>query len=142
MKKYRVVIDTNVLIAALRSNKGASFRLLTLIDSTKFELHLSVPLILEYEAVAKRLLSDTALSEQDIDDILDYLCKVGRRQDIFFLWRPFLKDPNDDMVLELAVTGNCDVIISYNKKDFAGVDQFGLRVLSAKEFLKEIGELP
>lgn len=141
MKQYHIVIDTNLLAAALQSRRGASYRLLTLIDSGKFVIHLSVPLVLEYEDVAKRLVGDRLLTEQDIDDLLDYLCAVARRHKVFYLWRPFLKDPKDDMVLELAVTASCDFIVTYNRQDFQGVDCFGLRVVTPKELLEEIGEL-
>ncbi len=141
MKRYQVVIDTNVLIAALRSRRGASHRLFLLIGSAKFDINVSVPLILEYEDAAKRFTTETALSNENIDDILDYLCTVANRRQIFYLWRPFLQDPKDDMVLELAVTANCGLIITYNKKDFEGADRFGIRVVTPKEFLEEIGEL-
>ena len=142
MEQPRIVIDTNVLVAALRSKRGASYKLLNIINSEKFSIHISVPLVLEYEDVAKRLLEDIPLTEQDVDDILDYLCAVAQRHQIFYLWRPFLKDPKDDMVLELAVTANCDFIVTYNKRDFQGAERFGLRVVTSKEFLEEIGELP
>lgn len=141
MKPCNIVIDTNVLVAALRSKRGASYKLLTLINSEKFRTRISVPLALEYEDVAKRLLADIPLTEQNVDNILDYLCAVAQRQQIFYLWRPFLQDPNDDMVLELAVAANCDFIVTYNKRDFRGAERFGLRVVTPKEFLKEIGEL-
>lgn len=142
VSEYQIVIDTNVFIAALRSRRGASHRLLLLLGSEKFATNISVPLILEYEAVAKRQLDELPLSEQDIEDILDYLCAVASHITVFYLWRPFLKDPKDDMVLELAVTANCDFIITYNKRDFEGVEQFGIGLLTPKEFLQEIGELP
>jgi len=142
MDQYHIVIDTNVLAAALQSKRGASYRLLMLINSGKFTIHISVPLVLEYEDVVKRLLADIPLTEQDIDDILDYLCAVAQQEQIFYLWRPFLKDPKDDMVLELAVTASCDFIVTYNKRDFQGAERFGLRVVTPKEFLEEIGELP
>jgi len=142
MKRLEVVIDTNMLVSALKSKRGASFKVLTLIGQSKFDINLSVPLILEYEDVAKRLIGETALNEEDINDILDYICSVSSCREIFYLWRPFLKDPKDDMVLELAVTSNCDMIITYNKKDFKGVEKhFGIRLLSSKELLFEIGEL-
>lgn len=142
MNGLEVVIDTNVLVSALRSKRGASFKILTLIGQNKFDINLSVPLMLEYEDVAKRLIGETALNEADINDILDYICSVSNRREIFYLWRPFLKDPKDDMVLELAVTSNCDMIITYNKKDFKGVEEyFGIRLLTPKELLLEIGEL-
>lgn len=142
MEQPRIVIDTNVLVATLQSKWGASYKLLSLINSEKFSIHVSVPLVLEYEDVAKGLLADIPLTEQDVDDILDYLCAVAQRHQIFYLWRPFLKDPKDDMVLELAVTANCDFIVTYNKRDFQGAERFGLRVVTPKEFLEEIGELP
>jgi putative PIN family toxin of toxin-antitoxin system len=137
----RIVIDTNVFVSALLSRQGASFRLLSLIDSGKFELCLSVPVVLEYEAVAKRQVRNTKLSASDIDAIIDYLCLVASHFKIYYLWRPILKDPNDEMVLELAVTANADVIVTYNKTDFKGSESFGIHVLTAQEFLSEIGEI-
>lgn len=136
-----VVIDTNVLVSALRSRRGASFRLLELLGSDKYNVSVSVPLVLEYEAAVKRLLGEIALSDEDIDNVIEYICSVARHQQISFLWRPFLKDVRDDMVLELAVSAGCDTIVTYNKKDFVGVEEFGIQAKSAKEFLQEIGEI-
>lgn len=141
MTKTQVVLDTNVIVSGLRSQRGASYKLLMLVGRANFELNLSVPLFLEYEDVAKRLLEQIPLNEDDVDNILDYLCQMANRREIFYLWRPFLKDPKDDMVLELAVSGQCQVIITYNKRDFAGIEQFGLQVMDPKEFLETIGEL-
>lgn len=141
MKPLQIVIDTNVIVSALRSSWGASYKLLWMIDSDKFEVNVSLPLILEYEGVAKRLLGEIALTEEEIDDIIDYICRVANCQEIFYLWRPFLRDAQDEMVLELAVAAQCDAIITYNKTDFKGVDRFGLRVITPKTFLEEIGEL-
>lgn len=112
-----------------------------LTNSGRFSIHISVPLVLEYEDVAKRLLEDILLTEQDVDNILDYLCAVAKRQQIFYLWRPVLKDPKDDMVLELAVAANCDFIVTYNERDFQGAERFDLHVVTPREFLEEIGEL-
>jgi len=78
-----------------------------LADSGLFEVNLSVPLFAEYEAVARRMLDQTQLTEQDPEDILDYICAVANKRQIFFLWRPFLPDPGDDMALELAVAAGC-----------------------------------
>jgi putative PIN family toxin of toxin-antitoxin system len=137
----KIVIDTNVLISALRSKHGASHKLLMLAGGVKFRTALSVPLVLEYEEVAGRLAGETELTLSDIGDIIDYLCKTADHTKIFYLWRPILKDPADDMVLELAVSAVCDVIVTYNKKDFGVAERFGIRVMTAKEFLQEIGEL-
>ena len=142
MSRPRIVIDTNVLISALYSRRGASFKLLSLIDKGKFEVNISVPLVLEYEQIARNSISRIALSKEDIGDILDYICKVSNQRKVFYLWRPILKDPKDEMVLELAVNAGCDFIVTYNKGDFEGAERFGLQVVTPKEFLVKIGELP
>jgi putative PIN family toxin of toxin-antitoxin system len=142
MEVPQVVINASALVSALRSRRGASHLLLTLVDSGRFEVNLSVPLFLEYQEVSKRLVGEIPLSEQDTDDILDYLCQVANRWPVFDLWRPFLRDPADDMVLEVAVAAKCEYIVTYNRRDFQGAEQFGIRVRTPKEFLQEIGVLP
>ncbi len=137
-----IVLDTNVLISALRSRRGASFRLLSLVGTGRFDIALSVPLVLEYEGVADRMLADLAVSAGDLSDILDYLCSVAIHRPIFFLWRPTLPDPKDDVVLELAVDAGAPVIVTFNLRDFVGVDRFGIRALTPREYLQEIGEIP
>ena len=137
----QIVIDTNVIVAALRSRRGTSHRLLRLIDSGKFEINVSVPLVLEYEDAGKSILDEIGLREEDIKDVIDYICKVSNHHKVYYLWRPFLRDPKDDMVLELAVAGGCEIIVTYNVKDFDGVEEFGIQVMTAKEFLENIGEL-
>ncbi len=74
--------------------------------------------------------------------MLDFHCRVARRHRIFFVWRPFLRDPRDDMVLELAVKAGCEFIVTFNGRDFAGVEEFGIRALPPAAFLREIGVLP
>jgi putative PIN family toxin of toxin-antitoxin system len=142
MKPLQIVIDTNVFIAALRSQYGASYKLFMLLGSGKFEINLSVPLAIEYEEAAKQLIGKTSLRGRDIEDILDYVCSVANRRKVYYLWRPFLIDPKDDMVLEVAVEAGCGIIVTYNKAHFEGVKRFGIRVLTAPEFLRAIGELP
>jgi len=137
-----IVLDTNVLISALRSRRGASFRLLSLVGAGRFDIALSVPLVLEYEGVADRMLADLAVSAGDLSDILDYLCSVAIHRPVFFLWRPTLPDPKDDMVLELAVDAGAPVIVTFNVRDFIGVDRFGIRALTPREYLQQIGEIP
>lgn len=141
MKKHKIVIDTNVMVAALKSERGASYKLLSIIDEEKFQISISVSLIFEYEDVLKRGDLKLNLETKDIDDILDYICKVADKREIFYLWRPYLKDPKDDLLLELAVESESDFIITYNKKDFEGIDKFGLHALTPKEFLEKIGEI-
>ncbi|HVR95085.1 MAG TPA: putative toxin-antitoxin system toxin component, PIN family [Thermoanaerobaculia bacterium] len=141
MPVQRVVLDTNVLVAASRSKWGASAKLLSLVGTGLFEVCVSVPLLLEYESVITRDVKPNSSDWRVRMDILDYLCAVAERQEIFFLWRPHLRDPKDDMVLEAAVAGGCSRIISYNKRDFSGVEAFNVTVSSPKEFLEAIGEL-
>ncbi|MBN1352251.1 putative toxin-antitoxin system toxin component, PIN family [candidate division KSB1 bacterium] len=134
--KFNIVIDTNVIVSALRSRKGASFELVSLLESDAFGISISVPLILEYESVLFRELKHLTLHQKDIEYFLDYLCTIGNKFDIHYLWRPFLKDPNDDFILELAVTSGSDFIVTFNKKDFEGVDKFGIDALTPQEFLR------
>jgi putative PIN family toxin of toxin-antitoxin system len=140
MPHLNIVIDTNIVVSALRSQLGASYKLLALVGTGKFDISVSVALILEYEAAAKRLLGKRfALTAADIDTVLDYVCSVGQQHKIHFLWRPALPDPSDDLVLELAVASNANAIVTYNKTDFSGADRFGIRLLTAHEFPREIG---
>jgi len=136
--KYKIVLDTNVLVTALLSRSGASFKLLSMIDDERIEIVLSTPLVKEYEDVLKR--KKFTLNNQDIDDILDYICSIASHHTIYYLWRPILKDVKDDMVLELAVKANA-LIITHNKKDFEEANKFHLPVLQANEFLHLLGEI-
>lgn len=135
-----VVLDTSVVIAGLRSRRGASFQVLSRLESSAFDINLSVPLVLEYEAVARRQARELGLTYEDIDDVLDYLCRIASRRHIFYLWRPFLPDPRDDMVLEVAVEAGCDYIVTFNIRDFAGVEQFGIRAIHPGAFLELLGD--
>ncbi len=135
----RVVIDTNVLVAALRSSTGAAFQVLKLMRYGRFEFALSVPLFLEYEDVLKRP-GMVPLPTGRIDQLLELLAVTGAPYDIFFLWRPFLKDKKDDMVLELALAGGCAAIVTYNQKDFVGVAQLGIQAWTPHELLIQLGE--
>lgn len=136
MRKYSIVIDTNVIISAFRSRKGASFKLISLLEYDIFNVNISVPLILEYESILIRELKNIRLNKKDIDVFLDYFCKIGKKYNIYYLWRPFLKDPKDDFLLELAYTSESDFIITYNIKDFKGSIEFGIKVLTPQQFIE------
>lgn len=127
-------------MSGLQSRNGFSFKLLSIIDDERFQVFLSVPLLLEYEEVSKRNKSKIKLEKTDIDSVLDYFCSIADKRKIFYLWRPYLKDPKDDMILELAVESECDYIITFNKKDFEGIERFGLKAITPKKFLEIIGE--
>ena len=100
-----------------------------------------MPLVLESEAVAKRMSRTFGLTHQDIDDAIDYLCSVGKHRKVHFLWRPNLKDPSDDFVLELAVESESKYIVTHNIKDFIGAKKFKTSVIIPREFLRIIGAL-
>lgn len=142
MFPIQIILDTNILDAALRSRNGASFLLLSLLPSEKFVLNVSVPLILEYEDVLKRSTAELNFTIEEMDQLLDGICAMANRHDVFYLWRPLLRDPGDDLILELAVKANCNYIVTYNKQDFEGVEAFGVNVIDSREFLQIIGELP
>jgi len=139
-KEYQIVIDTNVFITALRSRRGASYKLL-FETRKKYELNISPALIFEYESIAKRELHNLKISEEHIESVLDMICAISNKCEIFFLWCPQLKDPKDDHILELAIESQSKYIITYKKRDFKGVDKFGIEVLTPKEFLEIIGEI-
>jgi putative PIN family toxin of toxin-antitoxin system len=136
-----IIIDTNVMVAGLRSRRGSAFRLLTLVGMGQFDIHLSVPLVLEYEEVLLRELPHLQVPRTVVEDVLDFHCTVATRHQIFFLWRPYLPDPSDDMLLELAVVARCDFIVTYNLRDFVGVERFALRAIEPGTFLRHIGAL-
>ncbi len=137
-----IVIDTNVLVAARRSSRGASARLVSLIGKGFFDLHLSTALLLEYEEVLYRLHAEWGLRPAQTDTFLDALAYAGIPQRISFRWRGYTRDPKDAMVLELAVAAGCDYIVTYNKRDFPEVETlFGIKVVNALEFLKIIDAL-
>lgn len=137
---YQVVIDTNVLVAALLSSRGASHRLLRMVGDRRWQTNLSVPLVLEYEQTLKRVCANGPLSASDVDSVIHFLCAEANLRLIFFLWRPLLPDPKDDFVLELAVESKADFLITFNTRDFVGAERFGVRVVSPREFLAIIGE--
>lgn len=134
----QIVIDTNVLITGLRSRNGSAFQLLKLVGSQQFDIHLSVPLVLEYEEVLLRELSNLSISAADVQDLIDFHCSVAVHHQIFFLWRPYLPDPKDDMVLELAVKAGCDSVVTYNVRDFVGIERLGVSAIRPAEFLESI----
>ena len=136
-----IVLDTNVIIDALRSRRGASNKLLSLVGTQRFEIHDSVALILEYEEVLQRQRNELGLSEDEISVFIDSLCAMAHHHQIYFLWRPYLSDVNDDLVLELAVSANCEYILTHNVRDFRGSERFGVQAITPKEFLQIIREV-
>jgi putative PIN family toxin of toxin-antitoxin system len=133
----RVVLDTCILFSALRSSMSASHRIIKSLPSPSFVPLISTPVFFEYEEVLRRPKQYPHLTEQDIDDFLDFVASACEHVRINFLWRPQLPDPDDDLILELAVSGRADAIVTFNRRDFIGSEQFGVRVIGPKELMKE-----
>ena len=133
--------DTNILISAQRSKRGASSKLISLVGTGRFEIRVSVPLIFEYEEVLLRQRRELGLTRDGVSDLIDAICALAVGHEIHFLWRPYLRDPKDHLILEVAVAAGCGYIVTYNKRDFQGVETLGIEAVDAREFLDIIGEL-
>lgn len=131
----RVVFDTNVLFSALHSRLGVSFRLLSMVGPSRFALQVSAPLIAEYEAILKR--GQLALSDDQIDDVIDFVCANSEHHKIFYLWRPALKDPDDDFLLELAVKAQA-TIVTWNTADFKKAAVFNVPAITPRTLLQQL----
>jgi putative PIN family toxin of toxin-antitoxin system len=142
MKITRVVLDTNILIAASRSRSGASFALLQALRDGQYIALASVPLMLEYEAVLKRSehLAAGGRTVPMTDAFLDALSLRIEPVHLHYLWRPQLRDPDDEMVLETALNGRADALVTINVTDFAAADRFRLPVLKPGVFLRHLNE--
>jgi predicted nucleic acid-binding protein len=135
-------IDTNVLAAAMRSRNGASFALFKAIGTGLFRHAVSTAVDLEYEDVLLRQAEALGYTEADVVSVIDYIIGSAILVPIHYRWRPFLRDPSDECLLELAVAAGAGAIVTYNKKDFRDVEsKFGIRIQTALEFLQEKGVL-
>ena len=133
----RIVLDTSVLVAAMKSSRGASYQLLARIPSPDFQPALSIALYTEWRAVLSRPEHLPAnINPEQMQRFLRYLMSVSHLQDIHYLWRPFLRDPDDDMVLECAVASSSPYIITHNVRDFQRSNALGVTALSPADFLK------
>lgn len=142
LQPYQIVVDTNVLIAAFRSQRGAAYKFFTLLNDRRWQLNLSIALVFEYEEVLKREQESIELNQQEIDALLDGLCALSNHRDIFYRWRPSARDPDDDFLIDLAVKSQASFIITYNQRDLQQATQFGIQLLTPKAFLQLVGELP
>lgn len=136
-----IILDTNVLVAAVRSPTGAAAEIMRRILQGKIKTVASVPLFMEYEAVLLRPvhLKAARVSAEDVNNLLDVLAGVVVPVEVFYLWRPQLKDANDDMVLEAAVSGQADAVVTFNIRDFLpSAEKFNLKVMTPSDFLKEL----
>jgi putative PIN family toxin of toxin-antitoxin system len=141
MKRHRVILDTNVILAAMRSQSGASHRLLMTIGHAQWQSVVTPALMYEYEDVVRRPGNVPGLSAQDITDILDLIYRKSHRQMIWFSWRPASPDPGDDLVLDAAIAGGCDFVVSFNERHLRATRDFGIEILTPAALLKLIGEI-
>jgi putative PIN family toxin of toxin-antitoxin system len=133
-----VVFDSNVIVSGLKSADGASFGLLTLVRAATLRTAVTTPLVFEYEDVCSRPGLLPHLSPKDITAFLDWFVFVSSHHEIHFLWRPLLRDPKDDMVLEAAVTASADYLVTHNTADFREAASLGIRVVTPARLLRLI----
>ena len=139
----RVVLDTNVLVATIRSRNGASFELLSLLPDPRFQIALSVVLFTEWQEVLSRPENlSPGKGPEDARGFLRYLASIAHLQDVYYLWRPFLRDPDDDMVLECAVASGSRYLVTHNLRDFKKITELGVQPLSPAEFLSLLRSAP
>jgi putative PIN family toxin of toxin-antitoxin system len=131
----RAVIDTNTIVSAMKSTLGASHAVSMAIFHRRFVPALSVPLLMEYEEVCKRPGLVPNLKHAQVDAIIDLICQRGHEQRIFFNWRPFLRDPDDDMLVELAIAARAQFIVTSNISDIAPARTLGIQVLEPRQFM-------
>ena len=132
----RIVLDTSVLVAAARSRQGASFALVSSLPDPRFEIALSVALYTEWQAVLTRPGHlPPGLGVEDVLAYLRYLTSIAHLQDVYYLWRPFLRDPDDDMVLECAVASGSQYLVTHNIRDFQRIGELGVTPITPASFL-------
>ena len=135
-----LILDTSVLIAGLRSSLGASNALLRLVGRGQFAVGLTAALVLEYEAVCMRSLDALGLTADDVRELLDYLCNVGKLAGVRYRLRPSVADPDDELVLEAAVATASEWIVTHNVRDMAvGAARYGIEVIRPGEALRRLG---
>ena len=141
MSQMRVVLDTSIVVAALRSRRGASHRLLELVAHGKVRPLVSTALFLEYEDVLMRPETRLAIKMDaaNVEGFLAAFASAAEGVEVNFRWRPQLTDPNDELVLEAAVNGAASALVTHNVRDFReAAPRFGLRVLLPRDVLKEL----
>jgi putative PIN family toxin of toxin-antitoxin system len=134
----KVVLDTSVLVAAARSQRGASHAILTRLPDARFQPVISVALFAEYRALLLRPENLPQRTALQVESFLDFLISTSYLQEVFFRWRPGLPDPDDDLILELAVAAGCRYIVTHNLRDFRGVETWGITAVTPGDFLKRI----
>ena len=135
MKPLQIVVDTNVVSAAMRSKSGVSNAFLRLLNDPRVRFHISNALLLEYEEVLRREQTALDLQDQDIEDLLDGFCAFGQKHYRLFTWRPASGDPDDDLVVDLALSARVDYLVTYNLRDLQFVEQYGIVLVTPRQVL-------
>jgi putative PIN family toxin of toxin-antitoxin system len=131
----RAVMDTNVLVAGLRSRLGASHQLLQLLRSGRWTLVLSNTVGSEYHEILHREAAALRMNHSDVDAFLDALCGFAERQNLSTTWTPAATDPDDEALVQLAREAKVQYLITHNVRHMRAAEQFGVRVLTPAEFL-------
>lgn len=135
----RVVFDTSLIVSAVRSQSGASYALLAALPHPRYQICLSVALYMEWQAVLSRPEHmPPGQTTQTTRGFLRYLASIAHLQDVHYLWRPFLRDPTDDMVLELAIASQARYIVTHNLRDFDRTISMGVVAISPGDFFQRI----
>jgi putative PIN family toxin of toxin-antitoxin system len=135
MHRFDIVVDTNVVIAAQRSRRGASNELLQRLHDPRITLPVSNTLLFECDEILHREQAGIGLTEQQIADLLDGFCRIGVKHYLSFLWRPATRDPDDDFLLDLAVTARATHVVTHNVRDLEAARPFGINVVTPGQFL-------
>ncbi|HEY1685117.1 MAG TPA: putative toxin-antitoxin system toxin component, PIN family [Tepidisphaeraceae bacterium] len=131
----KIILDTNVIIAARRSRNGASFQLVSMIGKGQFELIMSVALALEYEYVLNEQFADVGMDKADISDFVSFLCANSLRYEVKLSGWPITADLGDEFIARLALTSGCDFLVTHNIRHLGAVTDLGIKLVTPKQFL-------
>jgi putative PIN family toxin of toxin-antitoxin system len=132
-----VVLDTNVWVAALRSRRGASRAVIDRVLDGDLRMHLTVPLVLEYEDVLTRQRTQIGFRSNEVRAFVDLICAIGEPHKVHYLWRLQVPDPDDAHVLEAAVSSGCSHLVTFNKRDLGAAITFGIKLVTPRELLRQ-----
>jgi putative PIN family toxin of toxin-antitoxin system len=138
MKPLQLVMDTSVLIAGLRSKRGASQAVLRLLNDPRIKFHVSNALLFEYEEVLRREQAALGLTDEDIENVLDGFCALTEKHYRLFVLRPTSRDPDDDFLVDLAVSAGVDYLVTHNTCDLHPVERYGIKVVTPKQVLEKL----
>lgn len=140
LPRFRVVLDTNIIVSALRSANGAAAAVIALLADDQLEAHLSLPLYMQYKDVVLRHTEELRIPSDEISAALESIKHLSVLHDIHFLLRPELEDEGDNLVLELAFTARVDFIVTHNVRDFLRSQRYGIVAITPLQLIRLFGE--